>query len=87
MASDRNQRREHNSDDAEHRFDLGAQDEACRHRRGGDEVGRVLAGDREPGEAAGELTGRHDQNRHQQRLEAPLPSSKLRHSSTAGGIR
>ena len=45
---------------------LARSDEARRHRRGGDEVGRVLAGDREPGEAAGELPGGHDQHRHQE---------------------
>ena len=60
------ERREHQRDAADHRLDLGADDPACRDRRGGDEIGRVLAGDREPGEAAGELARRHHQHRHQQ---------------------
>ena len=34
-----------------------------RDRRGDDEVVRVLARDGEPGEAAGELAGGHDQHR------------------------
>ena len=38
----------------------------CRDRRGGDQVRRVLAGDREPGEAAGKLARGHHQHRHQQ---------------------
>ena len=73
-------------DGAEHRLDLGAGDEARRHRRGGDEIRRVLAGNRKPGEAAGKLARGHDQHRHQELIGA-VPSSKLRHSSTAGGIR
>ena len=68
-------RREDQSDGADHRLDLGAHDTRCRDRRGGDEVGRVLARDGEPGEAAGELAGRHHQHRHQHD-EAPVPSPK-----------
>ena len=34
--------------------------------RAGDEIGRILAGDGEPGEAARELARGHDQHRHQQ---------------------
>jgi hypothetical protein len=37
-----------------------------RNRRGGDEVGRVLARDRQPGEAAGELSRRHHQHWNEQ---------------------
>ena len=40
--------------------------QCCRDRRGGDEIGRVLAGDRKPGEAAGQLARRHHQHRHEQ---------------------
>ena len=65
MASTRDQRREDDGDGAEHRLDFRAQDEARRHRRSGDEIGRILAGDREPGEPAGKLPGGHDQHRHQ----------------------
>ena len=64
IASD--ERREDQRDAAGHRLDLGAHDEARRDRRGGHQVGRVLAGDGEPGEAAGELARRHHQHRHQQ---------------------
>ena len=60
---------------------------AGRHRRRGDEFGRVLAGHREPGEAAGQLPGRHDQDRHHQRWGATPPAEKLRHSRNAGGSR
>ena len=49
------ERREHDRDRADHRLDLGADDPARRDRRGRDQIGRVLAGDREPGEPAGEL--------------------------------
>ena len=57
-------------DDAEHRLDLGAQNKARRHRRGGDEIGRILAGDRQPGETAGELARRHHQHRDEQIVSA-----------------
>ena len=50
--------------DAEHGLDLGDQHGARVDRRGDDEVVRVLAGDGEPGEAAGQLAGGHDQHRH-----------------------
>jgi hypothetical protein len=45
---------------------LGAQHLAVCHRRSGDQVGRIFARDGEPRQAAGELSGRHDQDRHQQ---------------------
>ncbi len=64
MASTATSGAKDDGDCAEHCLDLRAQDEARRHRRRGDEVGRILAGDREPGEPAGKLPGRHDQHRH-----------------------
>ncbi len=79
------ERHEHNSDDRDHRLDFGAQHEARRHRRRGDEIGRVLAGDREPGETAGELTCRHHQHRNEEidrsaaGLEAPPQQNCRRH--------
>ena len=79
--------REDQGDGADHRLDLGAQDtDAAETGALADQVGRVLARDREPGEAAGELSGRHHQHRHQQH-QAPVPPPKLRHSSSAGGSR
>ena len=86
-ASADDEREEHEGDDAHHGLDLRAQDVAGGDRRRGDEVGRVLAGDGEPGEAAGELSGRHDQHRRQQPSSVPAPPEKLRHSSSAGGSR
>ena len=81
----RDQRREHRGDDAEHRLDLGAENKARRHRRGGDEIGRVFAGDGEPGETAGELARRHHQHRDEQveraaaGLETPPQQHRRRH--------
>ena len=38
-------------------FGLGTQHLAARHGRGGDQVGRILAANGEPGEGASELSG------------------------------
>ena len=81
------ERREHQRDAADHRFDLGADDTARRHRRGRDQVGRVLARDREPGEAAGELARRHHQHRHEQHQIVAVRRRNSRHSISAGGSR
>ena len=65
-------RRRATTDRAEHRLDLGPHDLAGRDRRGRDEIGRVLARDGEPGEAARELARRHHEHRdeHGERVVA-----------------
>ena len=54
---------EDDADGDEHRLDLGDQHGARRNGGGDDEIVRVLAGDGEPGEAARELAGGHDDHR------------------------
>ena len=80
------ERREHQRDAAGDRLHLGADDPACRDRRGGDEIGRVLAGDGEPGEAAGELARRHHQHRHEQH-EVVVVAAEGAPQHQAGGSR
>ena len=60
---------EDNSDPTQHRLGLGTEHVGGRHRCGGDEIGRILAGYREPSEAAAQLSCRHDQDRYQQRRD------------------
>ena len=59
---------------------LARSDRRAGDRRGGDQIGRVLARDREPGEPAGELAGRHHQHRHQ---HAPARRCRRRSCATA----
>ena len=65
------ERREHQRDASDHRFDLRPHDLTRGERRRGDEVRRVLAGNREPGKAAGELPRRHHQHRHEEHHARP----------------
>ena len=60
------QRREDHADRDQHHFDLGAGHARGRQRRGRHQIGGVFARDRQPGEAAGELARRHDDDRRDQ---------------------
>ena len=71
----------------QHHFDLGAGDAGGRQRRGRDQIGGVLAGNRQPCQAAGKLARRHHDDRRDQQDARRSCRQNFATACSAGGAR